>query len=255
MQRIAKICRGIDNVLTFAVEILLVAAILFAGYALWDTYMVYQSAMPNEEMLKFKPDLLNSTEGNESLLELMTINADARAWLTIEDTFVDYPIMQGTDNMTYVNTDMYGEFSLSGSIFMDCRNASDFSDFYTLTYGHHMESGAMYGDIEKFRDEEYFLARNYAALYLPDSTWTIELFACLAVDAYDNLVFNPRRDTGDEQTDEAYRRELLTYLKETAVHYREIDVTTQDRIIGMSTCSQASTNARTVVFGRMKQNL
>lgn len=57
--------------------------------------------------------------------------------------------MQGEDNMEYLNKDPYGDYSLSGSIYMDSRNTSDMSDDYLLLYGHHMENDYMFGSIYK----------------------------------------------------------------------------------------------------------
>ncbi|MBR1845920.1 MAG: class B sortase, partial [Oscillospiraceae bacterium] len=63
--------------------------------------------------------------------------------------------MQGETNGKYLNTDPYGEYSLSGSIFLDSRNAGDFSDSYSLVYGHHMADGMMFGALDAFFDEGY----------------------------------------------------------------------------------------------------
>ena len=57
----------------------------------------------------------------------MAINKDVAGWITIDDTHIDYPVVQGKDDMEYINKDVYGEFSLSGSIFLSCMNKKDFS--------------------------------------------------------------------------------------------------------------------------------
>ena len=63
---------------------------------------------------------------------------------------------RGKENYEYLNKDPYGEFSLSGSIFLDARNDPDFKDDYSLIYGHHMEKGAMFGALDDFQDRAYF---------------------------------------------------------------------------------------------------
>ena len=94
-------------------------------------------------------DALNT----QFILDMMlAINPDVRGWLTIDGTHVDYPIVQGEDDMEYVNKGVYGEFSLSGTIFLDSENTSDFSDCYNLLFGHHMANGAMFGDVVRFTD-------------------------------------------------------------------------------------------------------
>lgn len=146
--------------------------------------------------------------------------------------------------MEYVNKDIYGEFALSGAIFLDSSNARDVSDSYTLIYGHHMANGAMFGDVVEFVNTDYFNDHTSGTLYLPDATYSIELFACVQVDAYDSVIYNPAAQAGDVS-------ELLNYVNEIAVQSRYIGVQPSDQVIGLSTCSEATTNGRVVLFGRL----
>ena len=67
-----------------------------------------------------------------SFEELLGINPDVCAWVTLDNTAIDYPVVQGEDNFTYVNTDVYGDFSLAGSIFLDVNCDKNFTDPYSL---------------------------------------------------------------------------------------------------------------------------
>ena len=104
-----------------------------------------------------------------------------KAWITIDNTHIDYPVLQGKDDMEYVNKDPFGEFALSGSIFLSTKNASDFSDVYNMTYGHHMENGAMFGDLTKMLDLKY-LKDDVAVSLLKHS------FDASAIDIYSSLL-------------------------------------------------------------------
>ena len=119
--------------------VVIVAALLFliCLYAMIDAYIVYVGAN-DSGIMKYKPESGNT----EKLREL---SENAVAWLTVDDTRIDYPVMQGENNTEYLNKAPNGEFSLSGSIFLDSRNDKTFSDPYSLIYGHHMEYGAMFG--------------------------------------------------------------------------------------------------------------
>lgn len=244
METAAKIARIADRILSYVVGIILILFFLYGSYALWDTWQIYENAGVNEELLRYKPVLADSAD-DSSLAELTTINPDVRAWLTIDDTHIDYPLLQAEDNMKYINADVYGEFSLSGSLFLDYRNAADFSDFYSLIYGHHMDGDVMFGELPHFLDADYFDRHQTGTLFLTDERFSIELFACLSVDAYDAVVFSP--SIGEEKE----KQDFLNYLREEAVLYREPEMAEADRIIGLSTCSDAATNARIVVFGRL----
>lgn len=135
--------KAANSIVNLFVVLLLCVAGVYAAYALWDNSQIYSSAFNVQaDMLKLKPTV---SEGDDtaSFEELLAINPDVCAWVTLDGTKIDYPVLQGSTNLTYINKDVYGNFSLSGSIYLDTRNNRDFSDRYSLLYGHHMEKSAM----------------------------------------------------------------------------------------------------------------
>lgn len=242
METAAKFARAGDRILSFIVAIFVLLMLAYGGYSLWDTAMVYRGAFVSSDLLVYKPSGTGSD--NPTLAELQQINPDVCAWLTIDDTHVDYPIVQGKDDMEYINKDVYGEFALSGSIFLASSNSPDFSDRYSLVYGHHMSNGAMFGDIVEFVDQAYFQEHQTGTLYLPGGTYAITLFACVETYASDSVIYNPNAYRSDTEA-------LLSYIEANAVQYRDIGITAEDPIIGLSTCAEAQTNGRVVVFGRL----
>lgn len=243
LRRAAKAARAGNSVLRMIALILVLVMLLYGGYSLWNTMMINKGAFVSDDLLKFKP----TGEGDNHLTldELLKLNKDARGWITIDDTHIDYPIVQGESNETYLNTDVYGEFALSGSIFLDYRCSPDFSDSYSILYGHHMDNGAMFGDVAKFLFEDYFNQHQTGTLYLPDRTYKIQLFACLEVKEYDNIIYNPFQQNIEKLN------VLFEYIKAVAVQYRDIELPKDSQILGMSTCAEAGTDGRIVLFGRL----
>lgn len=235
-----------DRIISVIVGLLILVMLLYGGYSLWDTAMLYRGAFTSSDLMKYKP--ADTEEGEPTLQELQKINPDVRGWLTVDDTHIDYPVVQGKTDMEYVNKDVYGEFSLSGSIFMDSRNSADFSDNYTLIYGHHMANGAMFGDITSFVEQKYFDAHKTGRLYFLDGkSHEITLYACVEADAYDELIYQP------DSWDETNMASLLSYIQQQAVQFRDIGITPEDTLIGLSTCAEAETNGRVIVFGRLER--
>lgn len=243
MNTAAGFAKAGNKILGFLAAVLILLMLLYGGYSLWDTYMLYHGAFTDSDLLKFKPS--GDDTDNLSLEELMKINPDVRGWLTIDDTHIDYPVVQGKTDMEYINKDVYGEFSLAGAIFLDCRNQPDFSDSYNLVYGHHMDNGAMFGDVVEFVNQSYFEKHTTGTLYLPGCTYQITLFACVKANASDSLFYNP------DMQNSGTMEEFLSYIKEQSVQYRETALTPEDTIIGLSTCAEAETNGRVIVFGRL----
>lgn len=248
MDTLANFSRRAEDILDKIVAIILVIIILFAGYSLWSSYTLYRGGFVSDDLLKYKPHI--SEDGtNPSLRELMAINPDIVGWITIDDTNIDHPILQGEDNLDYINKDVYGNFSLPGSIFLDSRNDKDFNDPYSLLYGHHMDGGGMFGDLLLFEDKKFFDDHKTGTLFLLDETYHIDLYMVSKVDAYDSVIFNPTSIQNQGQ-----RQDLIDYARNLIIHERPVQIDGEN-IIALSTCEKATTNGRTVLFGFLRAHL
>jgi sortase B len=241
----AKITGVANRVLDIILVLVIAAALLYSGYGLYDTWQVYNKGS-NSDLLKYKPGIGDTL----SFSELQAINPDVCAWLTVDDTSIDYPVVQGSTNQTYLNKDVFGEFSLAGSIFLDSRCSRDFTDFYSLIHGHHMDGNIMFGQLPEFLEDDFFESHTTGTLYGNDFDYRIEWFACFVTDAYDDMAYNPQ-SFDDCDTEE--KESLLSYIKESAAEYqyREIGVSASDQIIGLSTCERALTAGRVLLYGRL----
>ena len=246
METAARAARFGNFILSLMASVIILTMFAYGGYSLWDSYMVNQGAFLSSDLLKYKPQATGETgETNYSLEELIALNPDTRGWITIDDTHMDYPLVQGETDMEYINKDVMGEFALSGAIFLSCLNSGDFTEPYSLVYGHHMDNAAMFSDVMEFLDADYFERHQTGTLYLPDKTYRITLFACMEADGYDRLIYSPGPDYDNGP--------LLEYIRTTANQYRDIGVTSGDQIIGLSTCVDAQTTERAVLFGRLEE--
>ena len=174
----------------------------------------------------YRPTKENTTSFKE-------ISQDCVGWVKIDDSSIDFPIMQGVDNIEYLNKDPYGDYSLAGSIYLDSRNSSDFSDEYLLLYGHNMEKDQMFGSIHKWQDVEYFNEHKYGTVYCGDTQYIFTAFAFVTVDSYNEYVFAP--DTHFP----------LQFLRENAEIFEEPKST---HLIALSTCIDSG-SLRHVLFG------
>ena len=165
-------------------------AVVWSGYALWDNSRVYAAADNVQAgLLAFKPQ--PQEDNSLSFIQLRDINPDVCGWLTLDGTAIDYPVVQGESNFTYLNTDVYGSFALAGSIFLDVDCDADFSGRYSLLYGHHMENGRMFGDLDKYKDGAFFRQNTTGTLTLPGGSYRLEVLACLVVPASEQAIFAP----------------------------------------------------------------
>lgn len=226
----------------------------YAVYALWDNNRVYAAAEDVQaDMIKIKPkaEPAEDEEEGASFAELLAVNSDVCAWITMDNTGIDYPVLQGETNHTYINTDVYGNFALAGSIFLDSRNDNTFSDTYSLLYGHHMDNGRMFGDLDLYKEEKFFNENRTGTLILPDRTYNLEIISCLLVSASEDNIFEPARWQGDIDN-------LLTFIKHNSMYFHDdvidsIEQSEEDvQILALSTCSSEFTDARTIILAVMR---
>ena len=210
-------------------------------------FLFFAFSFADEELLKFRPT--DDGEDNPTLKDLKKLNPDVKAWIQVPKTNIDYPVVQGQDDMEYINKNVYGEFELSGAIFLSCLNKDDFSDPYNLVYGHNMKNGGMFADVADFTNKEYFETHQKGKLYLTDATRKIRFFACMKVTAADAKIYHP----------DGYRKEnlkdLLDYIQANAVQYRDVNVADENSLIALSTCSEAETNGRVVLIGKLEREV
>lgn len=236
-----------NRILSIMAGILILLMLSYGVYSLWDTYKIYANSFADEELLKFRPT--DDGEDNPTLKYLKKLNPDVKAWIQVPKTNIDYPVVQGQDDMEYINKNVYGEFELSGAIFLSCLNKDDFSDPYNLVYGHNMKNGGMFADVADFTNKEYFETHQKGKLYLTDATRKIRFFACMKVTAADAKIYHP----------DGYRKEnlkdLLDYIQANAVQYRDVNVADENSLIALSTCSEAETNGRVVLIGKLEREV
>lgn len=247
-----RFLKAANSLLSAVVMLFLFTAGVYSAYSLWDNAQVYTAADDvQSELMKIKPKV--EEDGGASFEELRAINPDVCAWLTLDHTKIDYPILQGEDNLTYLNTDVYGDFALSGSIYLDSNCDNTFSGNYSLLYGHHMANHKMFGDLDKYKNQKFFKKNDTGTLILPDRSYKLKVFACLSVPASEQVIFGPEQ----WQTDTTG---LVEYVRNhaTHVHQEMMDQigTSEDhsQILAMSTCSSEYTDARTVILALMIPN-
>ncbi len=175
---------------------------------------------------------------------LCEINPDIVAWIYIEGTEINYPVVQGEDNSFYLKHLFNGEWNGSGCIFLDSRNDADFTDQHSILYGHHMKNGTMFSNLDKYKKQEFFDEHPIGLLVTPDKNYKVEFFAGYVVDS--------QEDAWDIGFTEA---EFATWLQraiDRSGFTSEITPDVSDHILTLSTCSYEFDDARFVLVGVLR---
>jgi len=242
-RRAIKVANSVVNLCVLVTILLLLS---FGVYALWDSHQIFGGADAANYTI-FRP---SAEDESYSFQQLQAINDDVFAWLTVYGTGIDYPVVQGPNNLYYVSRCAQGTHSFAGSIFLDSYSCRDFTHFSSIFYGHHMARGVMFGDIGQFVRRDFFEARRYGMLYFGGREHGLEFFAFVHTHASDTSVFRTAIEGGEQQ--QAY----LDMLLDRAIHTRDdVPVTIDDRLVLLSTCSEASTQGRDILIGRITDEL
>ena len=173
---------------------------------------------------------------------LQAENPDIVAWITLDGTVIDYPILcrQG-DDAYYHTRNVKGENSAAGSIYIQSSyNKTDFSDFHTVIYGHNMRNGSMFAALHKFEDESFFDAHDTIVIYTPTQKLTYTIFAAYA---RDDAHLMRKFDYSTAEGRQAFLDEIKTHKGS----FRDVDLNTDSHIITLSTCIGSADDQRYIL--------
>lgn len=173
---------------------------------------------------------------------LAAMNPDVIGWIQLEDTRINYPIVQTDDNSYYLHRLFSKRRNSAGCLYADYRNESTFSDLNTIVYGHNMLDGSMFHDLLNYKDAEYAKNHPWYRLVTPEGNYVVEVFSVAILSVFENgwqLDFD---------SDEAYSA-WLDFCVEKSVVDMGVQPEVDDRIVSLSTCTYEFDDARFVVYG------
>lgn len=164
---------------------------------------------------------------------LESVNEDIIAWIEVEGTTVDYPILyDNSATLFYLNHNYAKAYTPCGSIFMLSENKADFSDFNTVVYGHNLIDGGMFGVLHDLENPDFFRENKTILVYTPDRVLQYRIFAAYRTDNLNQLQ-NFSYETPEER--QAYIDRIYTHDLR-AIFDPDVTVTPDDRILTLSTC-------------------
>ena len=214
------------------------------GYAAWDNGQIYQHADAS-----LYGEYCPGEKKKAGFEEFQAINPEIRGWIRIDGTQISYPIVQGEDNYKYVNKDAVGNDSLSGSIFMDYRNAADFSDPNIILYGHHMAKDTMFGELDEYTERSFFESHKTGRLYDGNKWHAVTFLAFLKANAYDTIVYDGTlKNIGGTEA-------FSDWLQAHCIYWNNDASDAGGQFLTLSTCtSDGTAGGRYVLVGWIQTN-
>lgn len=266
-KKINSIVNNIEKVQENPVVVLLIT-IIFSSFLLYNIYLY----APEEEVIKIddsstvemkkdEEDNINKEQENKeeynlyrkfssykmsdiNFTELKKVNSDVVAWIIVDGTNINYPIVQTSDNDYYLDHDINKTSTINGWTFMDYRNSQDISDDNTLFYGHNLFNKTAFGSLSNLFGNNWFESSNHKIIVLTENNkYTYEIFS----------IYYSEADSSYLRTNYSYRenyQEFLDNIKNKSEKSFSVDVTSEDKIITLSTCTDDN-NGRKVVHAKL----
>ena len=180
-------------------QIILILVILFSGYRIYTQKQAeaqYDQEIQQvqaeketieEKIAEEKPGLSESEKAMNLVGEFKEEVPQVVAWITIPDTHIDFPVVQGTDNIFYLDQNFKGQAHPYGAIFLEMENKADFSDDNVMIYGHNVPNGGFFQDLLKYREQGFFEAHPTVILAREGAYDKFEIFAAYPAKADENF--------------------------------------------------------------------
>ena len=174
---------------------------------------------------------LNTPLSSVNFSELVKENKDTIGWLIVNNTNVDYPVVQTTDNHYYLTHAFDNSKNKAGWVYADFRNSFDELDKNTIIYGHGRKDKVMFGSLTNALEEAWYTNSDNQLIQFStleyDTMW--QIFAIYKVESESYYI------STEFESDESYKQFIDTMISRSIYDFK-VNVSTDDRLLTLSTC-------------------
>lgn len=251
MRKKSPVGKIIASILTFVV-------IVVGGFFVYNSFLAPTTKTEKQNDVKVtqkaeKPSYTVSAEEKKYLKDRFdkysAINKESIAYVNIPGTELDEPVVQTTDNATYLDkTFDGGNVPYLGTVFMDTDNKKDFSDHLTWLFGHARGSKVgdhrMFNDVNYFDKQEFFDKHPYVVIETPERKYYYEAIAMIIVP--ETTAFY--RTSFDDDKD--FETQLSAVYDEAQIKKPNVKVSAKDKYLVLSTCREEDETIRSNLYLR-----
>ena len=232
-----------------------IITILLIGLVLISSYLIFKEKKQNEKQENTFEDLIEIVEENIENQEdrkidinkLYEENKDIVGWLKIDNTTINYPIMQNiNDPNYYLRRDFYKNYSSYGTPYMakQCNLNSD----NIVIYGHHMKNNKMFGELEKYKSKDFYNNHKIITFTTLEKEYSYEIFAVFKTTVYTKNTFRYYENINFEN--KKMYNDFINICKDKSLYQTGIEIKDKEKLITLSTCEYSNKNSRLVIVAR-----
>lgn len=178
--------------------------------------------------------------------ELLKKNNDTVAWIQINNTNVNYPIVQAKNNEYYLKKAFDKSYNSAGWIFMDYRNDAKNFETNTIVYGHSMKNTTMFGTLLKARNKSWYTDKSNWIIKL-STPYEFTLWQIFSLYSIDPESYYIKTDFNNESDISMF----FNNLKERSIYDFKTEINAKDKILTLSTCSSTNGKKRFVIHAKI----
>lgn len=232
-----------------------IITILLIGLVLISSYLIFKEKKQNEKQENTFEDLIeiveenieNQEERKIDINKLYEENKDIVGWLKIDNTTINYPIMQNiNDPNYYLRRDFYKNYSSYGTPYMakQCNLNSD----NIVIYGHHMKNNKMFGELEKYKSKDFYNNHKIITFTTLEKEYSYEIFAVFKTTVYTKNTFRYYENINFEN--KKMYNDFINICKDKSLYQTGIEIKDKEKLITLSTCEYSNKNSRLVIVAR-----
>lgn len=229
---------------------IIVCTILFINSSI-NIIKWYKSNKENDEITYELKENIQNNENNDIFVNFNNLkqkNSDAVAYLKVNNTKIDYVVVKAADNEYYLKHNFNKKSSSSGWIFADYKNKFDGTDKNIVIYGHNMLNGSMFGTLKKTQKKEWFENEDNLNIMLitEEGINYYRVFSLYTIKKEDYYIKTEFKNMNEF-------KEFISIIKKRSINNFNIDVTSDDQILTLSTCS-GNGKSRSVLHAKKLYN-
>ena len=232
-----------------------IITILLIGLVLISSYLIFKEKKQNEKQENTFEDLIeiveenieNQEERKIDINKLYEENKDIVGWIKIDNTTINYPIMQNiNDPNYYLRRDFYKNYSSYGTPYMakQCNLNSD----NIVIYGHHMKNNKMFGELEKYKSKDFYNNHKIITFTTLEKEYSYEIFAVFKTTVYTKNTFRYYENINFEN--KKMYNDFINICKDKSLYQTGIEIKDKEKLITLSTCEYSNKNSRLVIVAR-----
>lgn len=252
-----KLKKGMQKIpvpVWIVIIVICVGGLSFSGYKLYawrkdniaaqNLMEATENNTPVEEVVE-DTELVNPPENKQDMYysfvdmplmsvdfdDLLKTNPNTKAFLKVNGTNVNYPVVQASDNKYYLTHAFDNSKNGGGWVFLDYRNNMDHLSDNTIIYGHGRKNGTIFGSLKKIVNPSWYENSSNYTIYVstPKENTLWQVFSVYKVP---NETYYLISKFGSEESHQKFINTML----ERSIHNFNTQVTTKDKLLTLSTC-------------------